>query len=297
MKSQPVARITWILALLTLASCAAQPTAAPAVEPTQTQAAGAPLPPTPLPTFTPLPTTAPTATPNPPAKLTVEELDQRLDPLGSDACHLPCYGFLTVGQADLDGALEFYSRLGIGLSDLMPGDYDGVRTGSGDLHAWLNKATDQAAAEAAGYAPPLVDLTLQDGLVNQVYVGWTQMPERLDAARIAGGLGEPDTIEAAVVQDGESTTYMLRLIYSIWQADFVYYGPAAVNDAGLHQICVNQDTVQQVLFGVWEPGTGPKEGLAHSEHLQPIEELTGSSMSDLTAQLANGQCLIVSAGP
>ncbi len=292
--------IVWMIGvsmLVLLAGCAAPPPGTPAGEPTAATIAEAPLPPTSFPTFTPLPTVEPTATPSPPAYLTVEELNQQLDPLGGgDACPLPCYGGLTVGQANLDDALGFYSKLGIGTSDLMPGDYDEVRSGTGHLHAWLNKASDQAEAQAAGYAPPLVDIVLQDGMVSQLYIGWAQLPDILDAARIVGALGEPDMLEGAVIQDEEVSTYMLRLIYTTRQADFVYYG-SPVTDAGFPQVCINSDTVHQVLFGVWEPGTGPIERLAHSDRLLPVEESIGLSKSDITTRLGAGQCLDVSAAP
>ncbi|MBN1120979.1 MAG: hypothetical protein JXJ17_07870 [Anaerolineae bacterium] len=292
--------IVWMIGvsmLMLLAGCAAPSPGTPAGEPTAATIAEAPLPPTPLPTFTPLPIVEPTATPSPPAKLTVEELSQQLDPLGGgNSCPLPCYGGLMVGQANLNDALEFYSKLGIGTSDLMPGDYDDVRSGTGHLHAWLNKASDQAEAQAAGYAPPLVDIVLQDGLVHQLYIGWSQLPDILDAARIVGALGEPDVLEGAVIQDEEVSTYMLRLIYTTHQADLVYYG-SPVTGAGFPQICVNPDTVQQVLFGVWELETGPIEGFALSDHLRPAEESLGASKSDVTARLGTGQCLDIPATP
>jgi hypothetical protein len=297
MRSRYIVRMAWILSLLMLAGCSAPPAAAPVNEPAATTAAGAPLPPTAWPTFTPLPIVEPTATPSPPAQLTVAELDQRLDPLGGgETCQLPCYVALTVGQANLDDALAFYSRLGIGVSDLMPGDYDGIRSGTGHLRAWLNKASDQAEAQAAGYSPPLVDVVLQDGVVSQLYIGWSQLPDVLDATHIVGALGEPDVMEGAIIQGGEESTYMLRLIYTTRQADFVYYG-SPVDAAGSRQVCVNQGTTQQVLFGVWEPDTGLLEGLAYSDRLLPVEGSIGLSKSEITARLGAGQCLDVSAAP
>ncbi len=285
----------WVVLLLLLAGCAGPATppvpatlAQPGVPPTEMLPADVPLPPTSVPPATP----AATPTPIVVQSLTAAELHERLDPFGSAeaACPLPCYSGLVVGQASLPDVLAFYARLGIGPDDLIPGDYEAARDGTGRLGAWLNKASDQVQAEQAGHLPPLVDIYLEDDVLQYVYVGWGYSPAYLSPARVLATLGQPAQVDLGRVPGADAPTYLLRMIYPAQQAGFAFYG-AIQSGAGGEQACFSADDVQRTFLGVFAPGVPTMEGLTGAESLAPLEQALGIPVQDFAAQVGAGGCL------
>ncbi len=254
-----------LLAVLLLAACgsSAQPTAAPADS-------GAPAPPpslTPPPTDRVAPTLEPTPSPTPEsvAELSHAELQARLNPLtAEDGCALPCYNSLVPG-ATVEDVMRFYARLGIGQDDLIPGDYEDARSGTGRLGAWLNKASDQAQVEAAGQRPALADVYVVDDAVQYAYIGWQAVPEGLTPADVVAALGPPAEVELGALRDETPPGYVLAMMYPAQQAAFAYYGP--LDAAG--QACPAAGGLERVFFGVFAPDVPMLDGLTGFDALQP----------------------------
>lgn len=254
------------LAMLLMAACGPSPeqTAAPSD-------AGAPAPPptlTPQPTDRVAPTLAPTLAPTPESveMLSSAALEARLNPLLAEpGCELPCYNSLVPG-AGVEEVMRFYSRLGIGPEDLIPGDYETARGGNGRLGAWLNKATDQAQAEAAGQRPPLADVYLVDDAVQYAYIGWQTPPEGLAPVDVVAALGPPAEVRLGALRDQTPPGYVLALTYPAQQAAFAFYGTA--NSAG--QACPAPGALDRVFFGIFAADVPMLDGLTGSETLQPV---------------------------
>src|SRR5689334_5748600 len=63
-----------------------------------------------------------------PESLSTAEILQRLDPFHSpiapQGCALPCYDGLQMGSSISNDVYDFYAHLGIGIPDLIPGDFE-----------------------------------------------------------------------------------------------------------------------------------------------------------------------------
>lgn len=281
----------WLVALLMLlTACSTAPSVTP-------QAAGS-TPQAPTPTWTPAPfstSTEPFALPLP-ESLTTVELHERLDPFGSvsEGCVLPCYNSCVPGEATMEEALVFYSRLGIGVPDLIPGDYQDARDGTGHLGAWLTKSTDVVHAEEIGLAPPVVDIYLEDNVVQYIYTGWEYAPPYLTLPVVLENLGEPDRIDLGLVLRLDPAAYILQFVYADVHAGFLFKGDTT-GDANRRQVCFSDEQVAVTYFGVFSPDVTPMEGLAGSHYLLPLEESLGLSYADLAALVAAGGCLEIPA--
>lgn len=257
-----------------------------------------------LPTATPSPTTAaeniaptlpPTAPPLPtPEILTTTELHQRLDPLTGwiEGCTLPCYNGLTPGEAGVAEVLAFYARLGIGVPDLIPGDAQSLQSGTGDVGAWLTKTSDVLQAEELGLAPPLVNVSLEDGVARYVYVGWQYYPSYLTALRVLESLGPPERLDLALVFEEDPPTFLLELVYPSLRAGFAFSGEMPADDAG-RRVCLSSEQVDVTYFGIFAPEMAPMEGLANSVYLLPLEETLGLPYEEFAALVNAGECLTI----
>jgi hypothetical protein len=231
-----------------------------------------------------------------PETLTTEQLHQRLDPFAGLAadCALPCYNGLIPGASGAYDTLLFYSRLGIGLGDLIPGDDQSLRSGTGSVSAWLTKTSDVTQAEALGLAPPLVDIYLQDGLTQYLYVGWQYYPPYLTLPRVLEMLGPPTRLDLALVFDQLPPIYMLQLVYDEPRAGFAFSGRAP-GDEATRQVCLSDEGVSVTRFGVFAPDVTPMEGLSNSAYLLPLAETVGLSYEEFAALAAAGECLTIPA--
>jgi hypothetical protein len=233
-----------------------------------------------------------TATPNPRESLTTAELHERLDPFTPtvEGCELPCYNGLVIGQTGWIGALNFYARLGIGPTDTIPGDYDAARDGTGRLGAWLTKTSDAAQAEDMGLAAPLVDLYLEDGTVQILYVVWGYAPPYLTLPGVLDALGPPGQVDLAVDPATDPAGYVLRALYPDRRAGFAFYGETAPATGGA-ALCFDAAHVERTFFGLFAEGVPMMEGLDGMETLRPLAEVDGRTVDDFAADLADGGCL------
>jgi hypothetical protein len=284
------------LAALTLGACGRGQTAGPAPPPptgagaaqAAATSAGDVLPdPTATPTGLPI-----TATPNPRESLTTAELHERLDPFTPtvEGCELPCYNGLTVGETGWIGALNFYARLGIGPTDTIPGDYDAARDGTGRLGAWLTKTSDAAQAEDMGLAAPLVDLYLENGTAQILYVVWRYAPPYLTLPGVLDALGPPGGIDLALDPATDPAGYVLRMLYPDQRAGFAFYGQIAPATGGV-ALCFDEAHVERTFFGLFAEGVPMMEGLDGTEALRPLAEVDGRTYEDFAADLADDGCL------
>lgn len=244
-------------------------------------------------TYSPTEAISPTPTLAPPASLTTAELHQYLDPFTSfdDTCALPCYNGVTVGEAGLGDVLNFYARLGIGISDMTPGDYDAIKDGEGHLRAFLNKTSDQVQVESQGIRPSLVDVGFANHEVQYVYVGWQYLPDYLSVSRIIGALGEPEGIEIGLIVDSDTPpAYALHLFFPEAQIGFAFYGNLTL-DGSHYNLCLTDDVVEAVFMGVFASDIPALEGLPNSESLLPADDVPDLSSSVFIETLTNNQCL------
>lgn len=287
-----IRRVIPLLAALLLAACTAATPSGGGLSP-------ATLPPPPPTEATP--TAAPALSPSPtptlaaPESLTSAELHQRLDPFGGATpdCALPCYNGLLVGRSGLPEALNFYARLGIGIPDLIPGDYEAIQDGSGRLGAWLLTASDVVQATQAGLTPPLVDLYVEGGVVQSVYVGWSYIPAYLTPTRVLEVLGQPTQIDLALAFEGDAPQAMLRFLYTSLQTGFAFYAAAERDDDGW-RICFSEARPGRAFLGIFAPEVPPMAGLTYSERLLPLLETLGIAYEDFAAQMA-AHCVGLSA--
>lgn len=227
--------------------------------------------------------------------LSVSELHQRLDPFASATadCTLPCYNGLRINEATLDDVLNFYARLGIGPADLIPGDYDAVRDGTGRVGAWLTKTTNADEAEALGLSAPLVDVYVEDGAAQYVYIGWQYLPPYLTPSRVLEQMGQPDQLTLGLVLDEEPPAYALRLLYAQESLGFAFYGTPQ-GDTAQPTLCFSPDDVNRTFFGLFAPGVPPMEGLAYTQYLLPVEDALGLPPESFAEQVSGG-CLTLTA--
>jgi hypothetical protein len=286
------ARITGIaIGLSLLVACAGPPPTPVAPSPLPQGEAATPAPleivPTPVEPTPDLPR---------PEVLTTEQLHQRLDPfvgLAAD-CALPCFNGLVPGASGAYDTLLFYSRLGIGLGDLIPGDDQSLRSGTGSVSAWLTKTSDVTQAEALGLAPPLVDVYLQDGLTQYLYVGWGYYPPYLTLPRVLETLGPPTHLDLALIFDQQPPTYMLQLVYDEQRTGFAFSGRMSGDESAL-LVCLDDEGVSVTRFGVFALDAVPMEGLSNSAYLLPLAETAGLPYEEFAALAASGECLPIPA--
>jgi hypothetical protein len=290
-------RNVWLIAsLVLLAACSTAPATAPLAAREAPEApAGAP---TSLPTWTPplSPTPIPSPTLPLPESLTTQELHERLDPFAEavGGCALPCYNGLLAGESSTGDILRFYSGLGIGVSDLIPGDYQQFEGGTGHLRAWLTKTTDVLQAEEMGLAPPVVDIYLEGDVAQYLYVKWEYSPPYLTPLLVLAKLGQPDRIDVGLLLARTPPAYMLQLVYTADRVGFLFRGETS-GDAARRRICIVDGQVEATYFGAFAPHEVPMEGLANSEYLVPLEEATGLSYDVFAALVSAGECLEIPA--
>lgn len=284
-----------LLCLLILTACgSAGRTAAPPLASPTAGISSLPIVPTTVPD--PQLTALPTRSLLPPETLTTAELHQRLDPFTEvvPGCVLPCFNGLSMGQSTLYDVYDFYSRLGIGLRDLIPGDYDTVQDGTGRLGAWLITTTDVAQAEDMGLKPPLVNITITDNIAQSLYVGWEFYPAYLTVPIILESLNQPDQLTLAVEPASTGKTYVLQLVYSGAGLAFAFTGDMVAAPAG-QQMCLTPDQVQASALGLFAPGQTPMADMPYNDLLLPLEETIGVPYADFAARISAGECILVPA--
>lgn len=273
---------------LMLAACQAKatpaaPTAAPAI-------GGQPLPPQPTQAPTPLPVITPET-------VTAQQITQRLDPFGSPDCQPPCYNGLTPGSSTLTDALAFYARLGIGISDFVPGDIQRAVTGNGNLRASLMRATDISQALDSGYTPPETNVFMHDGKVQYIYTRYETYAPALDAARVLSTLGAPDKVGLALIFTNDPNTpsnFVLQLVYSAKQTGFSYLG-STKGDAAAQQTCLNGTAVRETLIGVFAPDLAPFSDNPSTPRILQLYDSTGISPADFANGIASSGCINIPA--
>ncbi len=239
-----------------------------------------------------LPTISPTRSLLFPESLTTAELHVRLDPFGAayPECFLPCYNGLIMGRSTTPDVYDFYARLGIGIPDLIPGDYPAIQDGTGRLGAWLTKSSDAASAAQMGLAAPLVSIYVLDNVAETLYVGWEYYPDYLTIPRIVEQMGAPDFIDLALIFGDEAVLYLLRMLYSDRQTGFAFYGEA-VGDNAIQQMCFDKAHVRAVTLGLYKPGLPPLDGLQYGEYLLPIDQTLGLTNATFIEQVTAGSCI------
>jgi hypothetical protein len=288
-------RITFLLLILLLGACTSKPT--PEIAPT----AGIFEPP-PVYTATipgvPSPVVMPTATINYPESLTTQELHQRLDPFASVenvSCALPCYNGLVLGQSDTHSVYNFYAQLGIGIPDMIPGDYPMVRDhGTGRLGAWLTKTSDALNAESMGLAAPQIGIFLQDDIAETLYLTWGYYPPYLTVNQVLTQMGEPGSLMLAVIFEGDQPTYVLQVTYPDRQTGFAFFGNTT-GAANTPQVCLNSDQIESTTLGITKPGLVPMDNIRYIELMLPVTQILGMSYADFAAEMAGDACLDIPA--
>jgi hypothetical protein len=255
-------------------------------------AAGIVNPPIVTATYSGQPTIQPARAILPPENLTTVEMHARLDPFMNPppGCSLPCYNYLIAGEANVNDVYDFYSRLGIGLADLIPGDYPGVQDGSGRLAAWLTKSRDAADAANMGLAAPLVTIYVTDNIVDTVSVGWEYLPPYLSIPQVLNQMGEPGELLIGIVPLATETAALIELGYSDQQTAFVYFMKSIPDAQGL-RACLDADSVHSVSMGIARPSMVPMDGLEYSETLKPLGNALGMGYSDFASAMTTSGCL------
>ncbi len=237
----------------------------------------------------------PTFAPPVPDSMSTQELHQRLNPLldSTEGCTLPCYNGLVAGQSTDEDTLTFYGHLGIGLPDLVPGDYDALQDGDGTgrLSAWLTKSTDVVQAEEMGLAPPYVNVHLENNVVKFLYVAWEYYPPYLTIGNVLDRFGQPDQLNLALNFEKDPANFMLQLIYTGQQAGFAFYGETT-GDASARTICLAEGQVL-TLFSTFATDITPMGGLSDFQYLLPMQETLGLSYADFDGKMHAGECLTI----
>lgn len=282
-------RLLPLLAVV-LAACgtAETPTAPPPItEPTPVELATLPEFGTIPPEFQPTP--VPGLPEFPPETLTTAELHERLDPFTEGLCQLPCYGGLVPGEADTSDALAFYSQLGIGTDDLIPGDYEDILDGQGNMRAWLTRTSDFLSSEL-NLDPPLVDVYIEENAVRYMLVGWQYEPPYLTVSQVLDQRGTPNDVRALITPGEEDTqVYTLALLYPTEGGQtlaFIYEG--ALNGT---EVCFTEEAIDLTYLGTYAPAQEPLTGLAATEGLRSLDAVAGIPPADFAAQVGGGACL------
>jgi len=246
---------------------------------------------------TPSPGVFPTEQPLlPPDILTTQQMHDRLDPFGEaiPGCSLPCYNGLIMGQATLLDTYNFYARLGIGIPDLIPGDYQAIQDGEGQLRAWLTKTADADRAEEMGLGAPLVAVSIAHNTPEALYVNWSYEPPYLSVSTILGQAGEPDQLELALLFSEEPPVYVLVMVYDGWNGGFAFTG-LTTGDATTRRVCLSDSQVRVTTMGLFAPGLSPMEDLPNNRFLLPLSEVLGISIAEFATRIAAGDCIDIPA--
>jgi hypothetical protein len=286
--------ILLLLMISLLAACTAKPT--PDARPTPQIF-------NPPPVFTatipgvPSPAYTPTKIINYPESITTKEMHQRLDPFGGveGSCPLPCYNGLNFGQSDTNDVYNFYARLGIGIPDLIPGDYPTVRDyGTGRLGAVLTKTTDGLNAEAMGLAAPQIAIFMQDNIAETLYLTWGYYPPYLSVSQVLTQMGQPASLRLALIFDQDQPTYLLEMIYPDRQTGFAYFGNT-LGAANAPQVCFTAEQVETVTMGITKPDLAPMDGIRYIDLLLPLTDTLGITDADFAAEMAGDGCIDIPA--
>ncbi|MGF1507300.1 MAG: hypothetical protein ACFB51_19560 [Anaerolineae bacterium] len=228
--------------------------------------------------------------------LTTEQLHERLNPIGATLSRLPCYGGLTPSpEAELADAVAFYSQIGIEVTNLIPGDYDEARDGTGHLRAWLTTTTDPQRASELGLIAPLVDVFLRDKAVRSIYVGWQYLPPYFSVEQIVAEYGTPDTVEVAFTLAEEEAAFALNLIYAESVDGAFGFGFGGLTDLQEAAVCIDDDHVGLAYLGSFAEGEAPLANIyPTSMDMRSTVDSLGVTPAEAVDTLADG-CLAVSA--
>jgi hypothetical protein len=183
---------------------------------------------------------------------------------------------------------------GIGLHDLIPGDYPGIADRTGLLRAGLTKARDVEQAEAMGLTPPVASISVLENVAEIVAIGWEYSPPYLSAPIIVQQMGQPDQIDLAVIFTQEPPAYLLHFFYTEERVGFGFSG-TTLGDSSALQICLLPEQIEYTSMNILAPDLDPLETLSFSYLLLPVEDTLGISTADLAASIAVGECFGVPA--
>lgn len=234
-----------------------------------------------------------------PDSLNMDEAVANLDPFNSPiaptGCELPCYNGLYAGSSTQNEVYNFFASIGIGLHDLIPGDFEAFRNdGTGRLAAWLTKTRDAAAIQEQGITPPLVSIYMFENTADALFVSWSTYPTYLGVPQILAEMGEPTSMRLGMVFSAEPVTYLLELTYPERQTSFIIYGDA-VGDASKQQVCFNAEQVYAASMGVFKAGDEPTQQISYVEYLLPLTETLGITYNDFAAAMTSTGCIDVPA--
>lgn len=279
-----------LVAVLGACSAPAPPAAqTPATLPTNTPAAAVEA------AASPLPTVASRL----PASLSHAELIALLNPFDKPDCSLPCYNGITPGQATRQDVVDFYSLLGIGVEDMIPGEVEDIQDGTGSYDAWLTSTNDILTVEAQGIRSPLVEIFLENDILVSLYVTWASQPDYVSPQAVINALGLPTQIDLAVNPELDPAIYYLRFIYRPEGASgpaygFAFYG-VTVGEPAAPEVCLLPAQARFAVMGVFAPGfQDVMTGLLYDVYLLPLQETIGVNPQMLQAQMAAGSCLSIS---
>jgi hypothetical protein len=242
-----------------------------------------------------MPTDEPTLYAIPPEVLTTTELHERLDPFASQIYQLPCYGGLVPGEGGVQDVIAFYSQLGIAVVDLALGDFEDSRDGTGHMRATLLRTTDVLDSPEIGLSPPQVDVYLEEGTVQYMYVGWQYQPPYLTVERALNQLGQPDRIRVGVATQNQTPLYLMTFTYAEnVEGSYSLAVAGALQGEGDRSICFTRETVGVLYLATFAPGQVPLEGLFQAT-LVPVEEGLSSTPQNVTTQASSGECLTMPA--
>lgn len=230
-----------------------------------------------------------------PESLSMDEALARLDPFSDADCELPCYNGLIMGSSTHNEVYNFFARIGIGLHDLIPGDFEEFRhDGTGRLGAWLTRTRDAAAIEQQDITPPLVSVYMVNNTADATFVSWSTYPDYLSVSNILTQLGEPASTRLGMVFSETPVTYLLELTYPSRQTSIIIYGDA-IGDSSKQQVCFNADQVYAVSMGVFKPADTPIQQISYVEYLLPLAETLGIAYTDFAAAMSSTGCFDVPA--
>jgi hypothetical protein len=191
----------------------------------------------------------------------------------------------------------FYSHLGIGVSDLVPGDYRLALGGTGNLRATLMRSTDISQAVDAGFIPPETNIYLSEGKVQFVYVRFKQYSGSLAAPRILTSLGVPDQVGLAMLFAGgpdAPSNFVVQIIYAQRQTGFIFLG-TTTGDATAQQVCLTDAAVKETVMGIFAPGLNPLGDNPSKAKILPLDQSAGISTADFATAASAGSCLSIPA--
>lgn len=229
-----------------------------------------------------------------PESVTTAVIEQRLNPFTDSQCALPCYNGLTPGQADMNGALGFFSRLGISPIDMVPGDYDTTLDGTGHMGAALLRATDIEQAVKVGYKPPNAEVAMLSGVVDNVSINWPDYPPYLTLPIVLQQLGPPNQVDVGLRFIATPPLYVLQLIYTGRQTGFIFAGVTR-EGSGVLDVCPNEETITNMAMGVFSASQAPLAGSEVSSFVLPLEQSTGTTLDAFLTQINAGGCLSITA--